>query len=89
MPPLPGLSVVKDLASARDAIETIVEQGEGAPQHSEDSHYARFLAVKAQLEEMVAKDPTFQPAWPVARNPCAKAPIPGSNRIQITDPEAA
>ena len=38
---------------------------------------------------MVAKDPTFQPAWPVARNPCAKAPIPGSNRIQITDPEAA
>ncbi|HSG37146.1 MAG TPA: ferritin-like domain-containing protein [Paracoccaceae bacterium] len=87
--PLPGLSVVKDLASAHDAIETIVEQGEGAPQHSEDSHYARFLAVKAQLEEMVAKDPSFQPAWPVARNPCAKEPIPGTNRIQITDPEAA
>ncbi|MBD3677133.1 MAG: CDGSH iron-sulfur domain-containing protein [Rhodobacteraceae bacterium] len=87
--PLPGLCVVTDLASAREAIETIVEQGEGAPAHSEDSHYQAFLGVKQQLEEMQKADPSFEPAFPVARNPVPTKPADPENRVWINDPEAA
>src|SRR5664279_4379634 len=48
---LPGMVVVGDLKSAEMAIETIIEQGEGAPGHSEDSHYNRFLRVRREYEE--------------------------------------
>ena len=86
--PLPGLCVVTDLASAHRAIETIVEQGEGAPEHSDDSHYQKFLSIRAQLEQMQADDPTFEPAFLVARNPVMREPIDPTNRVLITDPEA-
>ena len=46
---LPGICIVTDLKSADRAIDTIIEQGEGSPGHSEDSHYNRFLAVRARL----------------------------------------
>jgi len=87
--PLPGLGVVTDLASAHQAIETIVEQGEGAPAHSEDSHYQKFLSVRAELEALLAQDPDFQPAFPVARNPVSHEPRDPANRVWITDPQAA
>src|SRR5664279_2768217 len=48
---LPGVTVVRDLKSAKDAIETIIEQGEGTPGHSEDSHYNRFLNVRREYDE--------------------------------------
>lgn len=86
--PLPGLCTVTDLASAHRAIETIVEQGEGAPGHSEDSHYRKFLQVKAQLEAMQKEDPDFEPAFPVARNPVMRKPTNPVDRVWITDPEA-
>ena len=86
--PLTGLTTVTDKQSAHAAIETIVEQGEGAPGHSEKSHYNQFLAVRAQLEEMLAKDPSFEPAFPVARNPVSREPMNPENRVWITDPEA-
>ncbi len=87
--PLPGLCTVTDLASAHDAIETIVEQGEGAPEHTEDSHYQKFIELKAQFEKMVAEDPTFEPAFPVARNPMPTEPLDPDNQVWITDPHAA
>lgn len=86
---LPGLVVVTDLASAHDAIETIVEQGEGAPAHSDDSHYHAFQAIKAEYDACLAANPGFAPAHPVARNPVAARPVEGNNRVWITDPEAA
>lgn len=87
--PLPGLSTVTDLASAEVAIETIIEQGEGAPEHSEDSHYARLVGLRAQLDEILAADPDFAPAFPVAQNPVMHEPIDPHNRVHINDPEAA
>ena len=44
--PLPGLFEITDLPSALRAIEEIVLQGEGAPAHRSDSHYARFAAIR-------------------------------------------
>ena len=87
--PLPGFCTVTDLASAHQAIEMIVEQGEGAPEHSENSHYQKFLNVRAQLEEMLAQDPGFEPAFPVARNPVMREPLDPENQVWINDPEAA
>lgn len=86
--PLPGLTTVTDLASAHAAIETIVEQGEGAAEHTEDSHYQKFIEVRDQLDRLLAEDPGFQPAHPVARNPVSREPINPENRVWITDPEA-
>lgn len=66
---LPGLFKVTDLASARRAIDEIVTQGEGAPAHSETSHYARFAAMKADLAQLQEARPAFRPARPVISNP--------------------
>ena len=86
--PLPGLCTVDSLATARQAIETIVEQGEGAAEHTEDSHYQKFLEVREQYEAMLAEDPDFEPAHPVARNPVSREPMDPTDRVWITDPEA-
>jgi CDGSH-type Zn-finger protein/uncharacterized Fe-S cluster protein YjdI len=66
---LPGLFKVTDLASATRAIEEIVTQGEGAPAHSETSHYARFAAIKEELARMTAARPAFEPARKAVENP--------------------
>ena len=66
---LPGLFKVTDLASANRAIEEIVIQGEGAPAHSETSHYARFTAIKDELARMTRARPAFEPARKVVENP--------------------
>ena len=86
--PLPGLMTVTDLASAREALETIVEQGEGAPEHTEDSHYQAFLNMRENLNDMMAKDPDFEPAFPVARNPVMFEPVEPEGKVWITNPEA-
>ena len=86
---LPGLSVVTDLKSAEDAIETIIEQGEGAPSHSEDSHYSRFVKVREEYETFLAADPDFAPAFPVAHNPTMRPPMDKANRVHVNSHEAA
>jgi ferritin-like protein len=61
----PELVPVVDLSSARQAIDTIVEQGEGARGEWRDAHFGRLLAI---LEEYLAArdaDPMFEPARPV------------------------
>jgi CDGSH-type Zn-finger protein/uncharacterized Fe-S cluster protein YjdI len=85
---LPGLFKVTDLASARRAIEEIVSQGEGAPGHSETSHYARFSAMAREYAAMKARDPNFAPAWPVALNPALTVQS-GPDSTFIADPLAA
>ncbi len=72
---LPGLMAVTDLKSADEAIETIIEQGEGAPEHSDDSHYSRFLRVRQEYDTFLREDPTFAPAFPVAHNPVMRRPL--------------
>lgn len=67
--PLPGLFKVSDIATAEQAVEEIVRQGEGAPAHRDDSHYARFAAIRDEYRELRAARPGFAPAHPAAVNP--------------------
>jgi len=59
--------------SAEAAIGTIIDQGEGAPGHSETSHYNRFLRVRQEYDAFVATDPPSEPAFPAAHNPVSTA----------------
>jgi hypothetical protein len=61
----PELIAVHDLASAREAIETIVEQGEGARGDWHDAHFGRLLKMLGELEAARAADPSFDPVRPV------------------------
>ncbi len=67
--PLPGLIEVTGVETAMKAIEEIVLQGEGAPAHRHDSHYARFAAIRDEYQLLRAARPDFKPAHPAAVNP--------------------
>jgi Ferritin-like len=61
----PELIAVTDLASAGRAIETIVEQGEGARGDWTRSHFGTFVGILEDLLAEQAADPGFDPARPV------------------------
>src|SRR5712691_1512928 len=61
----PELIAVTDLASARRAIEVIVEQGEGARGDWIKSHFGTFVGILEDLLAEQAADPAFNPARPV------------------------
>jgi hypothetical protein len=76
----PQLLAVTDLASARAAIDEIIEQGEGARGDWQPAHYGRFLGIWEEYRRLREQDPGFQPARPV---------IPAFTRqpFDITDPQ--
>jgi hypothetical protein len=55
------LVAVTDLASAQRAIDTIVEQGEGAQGEWRDAHFGRLLGILDEYLAMKAADPAFEP----------------------------
>jgi Ferritin-like len=61
----PELIAVTGLASAGRAIETIVEQGEGARGDWIRSHFGTFVGILEDLLAEQAADPAFSPARPV------------------------
>lgn len=61
----PELVAVVDLASARAACGTIVEQGEGARGEWRDAHFGRFHDIYDELLALGERDPGFAPARPV------------------------
>ncbi len=61
----PELIAVTDLASACKAIETVVEQGEGARGDWREAHYGRFLRLMQEYRDLKQQDPGFEPARPV------------------------
>jgi CDGSH-type Zn-finger protein/uncharacterized Fe-S cluster protein YjdI len=67
--PLPGLFEVSGVNTAMKAIEEIVQQGEGAPAHRDDSHYARFDAILKEYQALKQARPEFEAAYPAAMNP--------------------
>src|ERR671917_43452 len=86
----PELVPVTDLASAQAAIETIVEQGEGARSDRDDAHFGMFLRVLVEYLEFKRRDPNFEPARPVT---AAWVRTPGDAKLPnptlITDPTTA
>jgi CDGSH-type Zn-finger protein/uncharacterized Fe-S cluster protein YjdI len=83
--PLPGVRPVKCLQTALAALAAIVEQGEGAPGHSQTSHYSRFVKIREELAEL---PPDVRPAFPAATNPVLRRPVRSEGRVWIEDPEA-
>lgn len=86
--PFPGLSPVADFASAVRTIELIVEQGEGLRGDIENSHYARFLAIRGELDRLRAARPDFEPSRPVMENPFVSPPPDSTGYNLIDHPDA-
>ncbi len=61
----PELVAVTDLASAQRALDTILEQGEGARGHWEDAHFGEFVKILDEYRAMHAANPAFEPVRPV------------------------
>ena len=79
------LVAVTDLASARRAIDTIVEQGEGARGEWRDAHFGRLLGILDEYLAIRRLDPSFEPARPVvAAN--VRPQATGASVPIITDP---
>lgn len=84
----PELIAVTDLASACKAIETIIEQGEGARGDWHEAHYGRFLQIMQEYHEMKQQDPNFEPTRPVEAA-YVRPPSDTRDFSLITDPLTA
>ena len=87
--PLLGTKPVRCLKTALAAFTAIREQGEGAPEHSDTSHYSRFLAIHGELSRLKAERPDFSPAFPAAHNPVLRRPLRPEGRVWLEDETAA
>jgi hypothetical protein len=61
----PDLVAVTDVASAHRAIDTILEQGEGARGDWQDAHFGQFVGILEEYRQLKAANPNFEPARPV------------------------
>lgn len=87
--PLFGAKPVICSKTALAAFTAIREQGEGAPEHSETSHYSRFRSIHAELLALRAENSQFAPAFPAAHNPVLRRPLRAEGRVWIEDETAA
>lgn len=85
---LAGVEPVLCSKTASAALRSIVEQGEGAPRHVAGSHFVRFMAIRDELQELTARNPTFAPAFPAAVNPVLRRPPRPAGRVWIEDERA-
>ncbi len=86
---LDGVATIGSLSEAIEAIDLIVEQGEGSPADREDSHYRSFRAVRDEYQRFGDANPAFAPAWPVADNPVLRRPPEPEDKVFVDHPEAA
>ena len=85
----PELVAVSDLASAREALEVLVTQGEGVRGDWAEAHYGSFLTMRDELRALRRDDPRFDPAHPVIDNPLAHEPAGGAPERLVDEPVAA
>jgi Ferritin-like len=83
------LTAVTDLASAKAAIELIVEQGEGARGDWRTAHFGRFVALLEDYLAARAADPGFEPTRPVEPAYVRRPPDVEVETLAITDPLTA
>jgi hypothetical protein len=79
------LVAVTDLASGQRAIDTIVEQGEGARGEWRNAHFGRLLGILDEYLEIRRVDPAFDPTRPV-RMANVRPQAHGSGVPIISDP---
>jgi hypothetical protein len=63
---------VVDRATAVEAINDIIEEGEAAPEKRPTSHWATFVRINEELINEVKQYPNFDPARPVVPNPLTR-----------------
>lgn len=85
---LPGARRVICSKTALAAFTAIVEQGEGAPRDSVDSHYQKFIGIRTELGELSARNARFAPAFPAATNPVLRRPPRPEGRVWLENPDA-
>ena len=85
---LPGARPVRCLKTALAAFTAIVEQGEGAPRDSADSHFQKFLGIRSELQSLRQKNPSFVPAFPAATNPVLRRPPRPEGHVWIENADA-
>jgi hypothetical protein len=61
----PELVAVTDMASAQQAIDTILEQGEGARGNWEQAHFGQFVRILDEYRLLIEAKPDFDPVRPV------------------------
>ena len=83
-----GARPVRCLKTALAAFTAIVEQGEGAPKDSVNSHYQKFLGIRAEFGALSARNPQFVPAHPAATNPVLRRPPRPEGRVWLEDGDA-
>ncbi len=84
----PDLVQVVDAGSAQQAIDTILEQGEGPRGHWRHAHFGSFVDVFDEYERLRDADPQFEPARPVL--PASVRPSEGNGGTPlIEDPYTA
>jgi CDGSH-type Zn-finger protein/uncharacterized Fe-S cluster protein YjdI len=86
-----GLAAAKPVLcrkTASAAFSAIVQQGEGAPAHSEDSHFQRFVGVRTELAALKAENSAFSPSFPAAVNPVLRPPLRPNGRVWLEDERA-
>lgn len=85
---LPGANKVICLKTALAAFDSIITQGEGAQENTENSHYQRFAAIRAEYQALLAADPSFKPAFPAATNPVLRRPPRPEGRVWLENDDA-
>jgi hypothetical protein len=83
--PFSSLVAVTDLATAHQAIDTIVEQGEGARGDWREAHFGRLVTILDEYLDLRDADPSFEPSRPVVAA-VVRAREDGLEVPLITDP---
>ena len=86
---LRGAEPVICVKTALAALKSIVEQGEGAPKDSTNSHFQRFMTIRDEHAKLKAKNSQFEPAFPAAWNPLLRRPVRPEGRKWIENEDAA
>jgi hypothetical protein len=76
---------ITDVASAHQAIDLIIEQGEGTPRDQENNHFRWFMGILTEYLEELSQDPMFQPARPVIENPLLDLQHDHTQAVQSQD----
>jgi CDGSH-type Zn-finger protein/uncharacterized Fe-S cluster protein YjdI len=86
---LNGVDRVICSKTALAAFNAIVVQGEGAPKHATDSHFARFCAIRQEFRTLREANPAFTPAFASAHNPVLRRPPRPEGRVWIDNEQAS
>jgi CDGSH-type Zn-finger protein/uncharacterized Fe-S cluster protein YjdI len=86
---LKGAKRVICLDTALAAFDAIVQQGEGASEGSENSHYQRFVMIRDEYAALLKQNPNFVPAFPAAHNPVLRRPPRPEGRVWLENESAS